>query len=109
MAVFNLISSLALAKITFLILFRVPIILLLTCLQEAPVSALPTGNATELFSAHIPTNGPATSTRNNISTIQYPPTTTVQNTTPGTKGVSGRPGRNGFTHGPWTDEVVNVN
>ena len=109
MAVFNLISSLALAKITILIHFRVPIILLLTCLQEVQVSALPTGNATEFFSTHNSTNGLATSTRNSIYTIQYPPTTTVQKTTPGTKGVSGCLGTNGFTHGPRTDGIVNVN
>ena len=88
MAVFNLISSLALAKITILKHFRVPIVLLLTCLQEAQVSALPTGNATEFFSIPISTNSLATRTRNNTYTIQYPPTTVVQKTTPGTKGVS---------------------
>ena len=108
MAVSNLISSLALAQITILTQFRVPIILLLTCLQEAQVSALPTGNATEFFSTHISTNGLATSTLNNVFTIQYPPTTIVQNTTPGTKGVSGCLGRNGSTHGPWTNGIVNV-
>ena len=48
----------------------------LTCLQEAQVVALPTGNATGLFP-----------TKKNTTT-QYPPTTTVRNTTPGTEGVS---------------------
>lgn len=100
MAGFNLISSLALAKSTILIYLRVSIILLLTCLQDAQVNALPTGNATKFSSTHIPTNGLATSTQNNISSIQYPPTTIVQNTIPGTKGVSGCPGRNDVTHVP---------
>ena len=101
MAVLNFISSLSFAKITLLIQFCVPIILLLTCLQEVQVSALPIGNATEFNSTYISTNGLVTSTRNNIFTIQYPPTTTVQNTIPGTKGVSGCPRRNGLTHGLW--------
>ena len=88
MALFNLISSLALAKITILKHFRVPIVLLLTFLQEAQVGALPTGNTTGFFSIPISTNSLATRTRSNIYTIQYPPTTVVQKTTPGTKGVS---------------------
>ena len=103
MAAFHLLSSLAFAKNTILIHFRVPILLLLTCLQEVQVSPLPTGNATNFFSTHISTKGLAKSTRNNTYTIQYPPTTVVQNTIPGTKGVSGYLGRNGFTHGPCSD------
>ena len=109
MAVFNLNSSRVIAKILILMHFRVPMILVLTCLQDARVNALPTGNATEFSATHIPTNGLATSTQNNISSIQYPPTTIVQNTIPGTKGVSGCPGRKGVTRGPWTDGLVNVN
>ena len=109
MAVFNLISSLVLAKIFILMHFHVPMILVLTSLQDAQANALPTGNATEFSSTYIPTNSLATSTQNNISSIQYPPTTIVQNTIPGTKGVSGCPGRKGFTRGPWTDGLINVN
>ena len=91
MAVYSLISSLALAQIPIFTHFHV-LILLLTCLQEAQISALPTGNATELLSTQNFTKALTTNIWKNTTTIQYPPTTTVQNTIPATKGVSGCPG-----------------
>ena len=65
------------------------LILLLTCSQKAQVIALPIGNATRLFPTSIPSNTLIQSTWKNTTSTQYPPTTTVHNTIPGTKGVSG--------------------
>ena len=70
--------------------FRV-LILLLTSLQEAQVGALPTGNVTEFFPTQISTEALTTNIWKTTISIQYPPTTTVQNSIPATKGVSGRP------------------
>ena len=53
---------------------------LLICSQETQVVALPTGVANSLF--------PTSSTWKNHFTTQFPPTTTVNDKVPGTKGVS---------------------
>lgn len=75
----NRISFPTLANTASLMHFCVLMVLLLTCLQEAQVIAQPTGNAI------IPTQ----KSTKNCNTTQYPPTTAVQYTIPGTKGVSG--------------------
>ena len=65
------------------------LIFLLTCSQKVRVIALPTGNATGLFPTQAPTKAVTTNSRRNTTIIQHSPTTTVQETIPGTKGVSG--------------------
>lgn len=88
MAFYSLINSVALENIISKMRICV-LILLLTCLQEAQVIALPTGNATAFFPINISTKALTISISKTINTIQYPPTTILQNTTPATKGVSG--------------------
>ena len=63
-------------------------VFLLTCSQDLGVAALPTGHAS--FLPPTPTtNKTASRPLWNVTVItQYPPTTTVQNTVPETKGVS---------------------
>lgn len=88
MAFDNLINSVAFENIIFEMRISV-LILLLTCLQEAQVSALPTRNVTAFFPTHISTTPLTISISKTTNTVQYPPTTIVQNTIPATKGVSG--------------------
>lgn len=84
----NPICSPAPANMAFMTRFRVLTILLI-CSQEAQAIALPPYNATGLFPTSIPRKPPIQNIWKNTTTTQYPPTTTAQNTTPGTKGVSG--------------------
>lgn len=89
------------------------LITLLTCSQEAQVIALPPYNATGFFPTSISRKTSIQSTCKNTSTTQYPPTTTVQNTTPGTKGVSGfsfpSSGKYGCLHAFVTKWGANMN
>lgn len=88
MTVYNPTCSPALAHLAFMTRFYI-LLFLLTWLQGHQVIALPTGNTTRFF----PTAKPSTILSQSIwkitTTIQYPPTTILRNTTPGTIGVSG--------------------
>ena len=81
------INSPNLSNMAFIVEFHV-LMILLTYIQEAQVTALPTGNATRFFATSIHTKTLIQSWKNTTIT-QYPPTTTVKNTIPGTIGVSG--------------------
>lgn len=87
MAFSTFINAISLENIIFKMRVYV-LILLLTCLQEAQIIALPTGNVTAFITTHISTTALIISTSKTTNTIQYPPTTIVQNTVPATKGVS---------------------
>ena len=77
-----------LAEMTSVIRFYI-VALLLTCSQEGQVIALPTGKATGIFPTQNSTKTLVQYTWRNITTTQHPPTTSVQKSAPGTKGVSG--------------------
>lgn len=102
MTFYNPICFPSLANMAFLMRFCVPVFLL-TCSQEAQVTVLPTSNSRILTS---------TSTRTllrsiwDTTTTQYPPTTIVKNTTPGTIGVSGCSLRHPTNHGAKVKKII---
>ena len=88
MIVYNHLPFPALANMAFFTRACVLIFLLIFS-QKTQVSALPIGNATGLLSTSILSKTLIQNIWENTTTTQYPPTTTVQNTIPGTIGVSG--------------------